>query len=102
MFSTMRPNWLELPKDIARDIFMRLDIINIVTSICLVCPLWSNICKDSSMWHTIHMNETFSYSNEDLVKIFRFAVKRSCGQVEDIEIRSFCTDDLLQYIAASW
>ncbi|GAU44507.1 hypothetical protein TSUD_122770 [Trifolium subterraneum] len=98
----MGPNWHELPTDITRNILMRLDIINIVTSVCLVCPLWWNICKDPFMWRTIHLsnNETSRYSNEDLVKICRYAVKRSCGQLEDIEIVSFCTDDLLRYIAS--
>ncbi|CAJ2640786.1 unnamed protein product [Trifolium pratense] len=99
----MGPNWLELPIDITRNILQRLDIINIVTSICLVCPLWWNICKDPSMWRTIHMsnNESSRYSDEDLVNICRYAAERSCGQLEDIEIVSFCTDNLLQYIA-SW
>ncbi|XP_045826236.1 putative F-box/LRR-repeat protein 23 [Trifolium pratense] len=98
----MGPNWLELPIDITRNILQRLDIINIVTSICLVCPLWWNICKDPSMWRTIHMsnNETSRYSDEDLVNICRYAAERSCGQLEDIEIVSFCTDNLLQYIAS--
>ncbi|MCI29699.1 F-box protein SKIP19, partial [Trifolium medium] len=101
--STMGPNWLEIPIDITRNILQRLDIINIVTSVCLVCPLWWNICKHPSMWRTIQMsnNETSRYSDEDLVKICRYAVERSCGQLEYIEIVSFCTDDLLQYIA-SW
>ncbi|XP_045826257.1 putative F-box/LRR-repeat protein 23 [Trifolium pratense] len=53
------------------------------------------------MWHTIHMsnNETSRYSDENLVKICCYAVERSCGQLEDIQIVSFCIDDLLQYIA---
>ncbi|MCI03964.1 F-box protein SKIP19 [Trifolium medium] len=99
----MGPNWFELPIEITRNILQRLDIINIVTSVCLVCPLWWNICKDPFMWRTIHMsnNETSHYSDEDLVNICRYAVERSCGQLEDIEIVSFCSDNLLQYIA-SW
>jgi hypothetical protein len=100
---TIGPNWLELPKDITENILLRLNTIEIVTSACQVCPLWWNICKDPLMWRTIHMtdNDSYPYDNMDLVKICCYAVERSCGHLRDIAIVSFCTDDLLQYIA-SW
>jgi hypothetical protein len=101
--STMGPNWLELPRDITTNILQRLGTIEIVTSACQVCPLWWNICKDPLMWRTIYMrdNDRYPYNTMDLVEICRYAVERSCGHLEDIEIVSFCTDDLLQTIA-SW
>lgn len=99
---TIGPNWLELPKDITENILLRLNTIEIVTSACQVCPLWWNICKDPLMWRTIHMtdNDSYPYDNMDLVKICCYAVERSCGHLRDIAIVSFCTDDLLQYIAS--
>ncbi|PNX61921.1 F-box protein skip19, partial [Trifolium pratense] len=51
--STTVPNWLQLPRDITANILQRLDTIDIVTSVCHVCPLWWNICKDPFMWRTI-------------------------------------------------
>lgn len=93
----IRPNWLELPTDVTKNILCRLDTIEIVTSACLVCPLWWNICKNPLMWQTIHISNLLS-SSYDLVKICTYAVDRSCGHLKSIDIEYFCTDDLLKYI----
>ncbi|KAL5073582.1 hypothetical protein RYX36_012566 [Vicia faba] len=99
--STTKPNWLELPTDITTNILQRLGTTEIVTNACHVCPLWWNICKDPLMWHTIRIPflRNTPYSHDDLEKICRFAVKRSCGRLEDIDIECFATDDLLKCIA---
>jgi hypothetical protein len=100
--TTDQPNWLELPRDITANILQRLTTIEIVTSACQVCPLWWNICKDPLMWRTVHMTKlrhsSYNHGN-NLVKICHYAVARSCGQLEDIEIEYFGTDDLLAFIA---
>jgi hypothetical protein len=96
--STAVPNWLELPKDITSNILQRLDTFEIVTSACLVCPLWWNICKDPLMWRTIRMTDSYN-SNYNLVDICRFAIKRSHGHLENIFVKYFGTDELLQCIA---
>jgi hypothetical protein len=96
------PNWLELPRDITTNILQRLCSFDIVTSACQVCPLWWNICKDPFMWRTIGMtrrSRSRYYADENLVKICRIAIDRSCGQLENIDIQDFGTDDLLAYIA---
>lgn len=67
------PNWLELPRDITANILQKVGVVEIVTSACLVCPLWWKIC--------------------------RYAVERSLGHLEDIDIQYFGTDDLLKFIA---
>jgi hypothetical protein len=41
--NTVVPNWLELPREITANILQRLDTIEVVKSVCLVCPLWWNI-----------------------------------------------------------
>jgi len=97
----MGPNWLELPRDITSNILQRLGVVEILTNARNVCPYWWNICKDPRMWRTIHMSNNETSPDVDLVKICHYAVEQSCGNLEDIEIVSFCTDDLLQYIA-SW
>ncbi|KEH34672.1 F-box/LRR protein [Medicago truncatula] len=98
--STMGPNWLELPRDITSNILQRLGVVEILTNARNVCPYWWSICKDPRMWRTIHMINNETSPDVDLVKICRYAVEQSCGELEDIEIVSFCTDDLLQYIAS--
>lgn len=95
------PNWLELPREIITNILQRLDTIDIVKSICGVCPLWWNICKDPSLWRTIDMT-SFTCGllfHNDLVKIGHYAVERSCGHLEDVDIEYFCTDELLECIS---
>jgi hypothetical protein len=92
------PNWLELPRDITINIFQKLNTIEILTSVCQVCPLWWNICKDPVMWRTIRMIKLRD-SPYDLEKIFHCAIQRSCGQLKDIDIECFGTDDLLKCIA---
>ncbi|XP_058783594.1 putative F-box/LRR-repeat protein 23 [Vicia villosa] len=96
-----KPNWLELPIDLTKNILERLDTVQIVTSARNVCPLWWNICKDPLMWRTIRIDNIhytlFGYGC--LEKICRLAVDLSCGQVEDINIDVIGTDALFKYIA---
>jgi hypothetical protein len=96
-----RPNWLELPTELMKNILQRLDTVDIVTIVRLVCPLWWNICKDPLMWRTIHisdieLNNTMRFSFRCLEKICRCAIDLSCGHAEDISIDLFGTDDLSQ------
>ncbi|XP_058742400.1 putative F-box/LRR-repeat protein 9 [Vicia villosa] len=99
--TTTKPNWLELPRDVTLNILQRLGTVEIITSACLVCPLWWNFCKDPYIWRTIHMPEFYHrrYNRVDWVKMCRYAVDRSCGQLEDIYIYMFGNDELLEYIA---
>ncbi|XP_058752624.1 F-box protein SKIP19-like [Vicia villosa] len=103
--TTTKPNWLELPRDVTLNILQRLGTIEIISSACQVCPLWWNICKDPCMWRTIHMSKfrypRHKYSDVDLVKMCRYAVQKSCGQLEDIYIGFFGNDKLLEYIGHS-
>ncbi|KAK2441828.1 putative F-box/LRR-repeat protein [Trifolium repens] len=74
------PNWLELPRDITVNILQRLSTVDIVTSACLACPLWWNICKDPFMWRTIQIIiKLNNNSHSGLLKICRYAIERSCG-----------------------
>ncbi|KAJ1440412.1 Leucine-rich repeat domain superfamily [Sesbania bispinosa] len=96
----MKPNWLELPRELTANILQRLGAIEIVTSVRRVCPLWWDICKDPLIWRVIDMGKKeASHYQYDLNKICRYAVERSCGHLEDINIEYFATNDLLNYIA---
>ncbi|XP_058768656.1 putative F-box/LRR-repeat protein 23 [Vicia villosa] len=112
---TLKPNWLELPRDITKNILQRLGTLEIVTSASVVCPLWWNICKDPLMWSTIDMftgitideitdlfqPDSYFENFSRLEKICRYAVDRSYGHLKDIYINKFGTDDLLCHIAQS-
>jgi len=95
-----KPNWLELPIDLTKNILRRLDTVEIVTSARNVCPLWWKVCKDPQMWRTIHMIDDVSpFDFHCLERICRCAIDLSSGHLEDIAIESFGTDELLEYMA---
>ncbi|XP_062162614.1 putative F-box/LRR-repeat protein 23 isoform X2 [Alnus glutinosa] len=94
-------NWLALPRDVTASILMRLEAFEILTSAQKVCSPWHNLCKDPSMWRAVHMRNPvtlweFPYVLE---KMCRHAVDRSCGQLVDIYVENFGTDELLRHIA---
>lgn len=97
---TTKPNWLELPIDLTKNILQRLDTVDLVTSARNVCPLWWNVCKDPLMWRTIHMTKRVSpFDFRCLEKICRCAIDLSCGHLEEIAVDSFGPDELLEYMA---
>ncbi|CAA3025778.1 F-box LRR-repeat 23 [Olea europaea subsp. europaea] len=94
------PPWLELPREVTADILQRLGIFDILESAQNVCTTWRNVCKDPSMWRVIDMKNLgryhlFSYLDTRC----RLAVDRSEGQLTEIYIDYFATDELLQYIS---
>jgi hypothetical protein len=106
--TTVNPNWLELPRDVTSNILQRLGAVEILTKARYVCPYWWNICKDPFMWRKINMGRfhlCFSSFNlgtrnlDRLVNLCQYAVDLSSGHLEEIDIYSFGTVDLLQYIA---
>ncbi|XP_058752318.1 F-box protein SKIP19-like [Vicia villosa] len=96
-----KPNWLELPIDLTKNILQRLDTVEIVTSARNVCPLWWNICKDPLMWRTIDMSSfhIIRFNRSCLDQICRCAIDLSSSHLEGIAISAFGTDDLLEYMA---
>jgi hypothetical protein len=94
-------NWLALPRDVTASILMRLEAFEILTSAQMVCSPWHNLCKDPSMWRAVHMRKPFTLRQcpYDLEKMCRHAVDRSCGQLVDINLKFFGTDELLRHIA---
>ncbi|PON71646.1 F-box domain containing protein [Parasponia andersonii] len=94
-----RRNWVELPRDVTASILSRLGAMEILTSGQMVCKAWLEICKDPLLWRTIDMyNLGDPDLGLDLEKICRHAVDRSCGELVDINLEYFVTDELLQYI----
>ncbi|XP_041026884.1 putative F-box/LRR-repeat protein 23 [Juglans microcarpa x Juglans regia] len=97
-------NWLDLPREVTESILKRLNVIEILTSAQKVCLLWRNICKGPSMWRTLNMAYVQKNSWDmpyDLENMCRHAVDLSCGQLVEIKVGSFCTDNLLKYITES-
>ncbi|KAI3758708.1 hypothetical protein L6452_06279 [Arctium lappa] len=101
--STMEetPNWLEMPHAIIGMILQRLGALEILQFAQKVYTTWRRICKDPAMWKVIEINHCFHASDKDAVieKLSKHAVHRSCGELIDISLNRFCTDDLLDYIS---
>ncbi|XP_052179699.1 F-box protein SKIP19-like [Diospyros lotus] len=92
-------HWAELPLDVTAAILQRVGSIDLLQNAQKVCTTWRSISKDPAMWRKIDMhNDTFEMEY-DLEKMTRHAVDRSCGQLVDINIEHFGTDELLMYIA---
>ncbi|XLU31811.1 hypothetical protein S245_067877, partial [Arachis hypogaea] len=96
-------NWLDLPDDLTLMIIGKLTTFQILTSVQFVCRKWWRICMDPLMWRTINMCNIGIRNSVDykLEKMCRHAIDRSCGQLVDISIEYFATDDFLKYIIDS-
>ncbi|KAJ9560883.1 hypothetical protein OSB04_006043 [Centaurea solstitialis] len=92
-------NWLELPSDVMANILLRVGIFDILENVEKVCTAWRKICKDPSMWRVICVDSFYQNSIYKDDAMCRLAVDRSQGQLIDITIGDFGTDELLQYVA---
>ncbi|KAM5587544.1 putative F-box/LRR-repeat protein 23 [Rosa sericea] len=90
-------NWTELPEKATASILSRLGAIEILESAQKVCMKWRKLCKDPFMWSKIDMRNDGEV-NYDLEEMCRHAVDRSSGNLVDINIEYFGTDELLEYI----
>lgn len=95
--------WTQLPDNVTALILSRLGGIDILTSAQKVCPKWFRICKDPLMWRTIDMRNNFDiddYKPFFFHELCEHAIKRSCGNLVDINVENFGTDELLKYYIA--
>ena len=101
--STMEetPNWLEMPHEIIGMILLKLGALEILENAQKVCTTWRRICKDPAMWKVIEIIHYFHVPDKDYVieKLCKQAVHRSSGELIDITLKRFCTDNLLDYIS---
>ncbi|CAI9100733.1 OLC1v1037895C2 [Oldenlandia corymbosa var. corymbosa] len=91
--------WTELPLDIAANILKRLDVVDILEAAQRVCTTWRSVCKDPSMWQKIDMSKHTGYEDFDSEIMCKHLVDRSQGQLVDVRVGFFGTDDLLAHIA---
>ncbi|KAL0352808.1 UNVERIFIED_CONTAM: F-box protein SKIP19 [Sesamum angustifolium] len=99
--SEVTPPWLELPREMTTTILQKLGAIEILTTAEKVCTTWRSLCQEAAMWQSIDMrNEGNLWEMPyDLEKMCRHAVDRSQGQLIDINVEYFGSDELLLYIS---
>lgn len=96
------PPWTELPRDITANILQRLNAVEILENAQKVCTTWRSVCRDPAMWRVIDMcnlGEDGMPYDIDAMPFCRKAVDWSQGQLVNISIRDFATDELLEFIA---
>lgn len=93
------PPWVELPRDITANILHRLGTIDVLQTALKVCSTWRSVCLDPAMWRVIDMSSSDRLHSPALKAMCRYAVDLSQGQLVDISIEDFGTDDLVLYIA---
>ncbi|XP_071688562.1 F-box protein SKIP19-like [Rutidosis leptorrhynchoides] len=93
-------NWLELPTDLTANILQRIGMFDILNNAEKVCTTWRKICKDPAMWRVISMDNPSDPNGRPVCQeICKHVVDRSQGQLVDLSITDFCTDELLIYIS---
>ncbi|KAH6776710.1 hypothetical protein C2S52_014271 [Perilla frutescens var. hirtella] len=93
------PPWIDLPTDVTADILHRLGAVEMLHTAEKVCATWRSVCQDPIMWRVIDMKDSGScYDTRRLGSACRRAVDRSEGDLMDINIEYFGTDELLHYI----
>ncbi|KAI3709980.1 hypothetical protein L2E82_39753 [Cichorium intybus] len=96
------PNWLEMPDDLMANILQRLHTGEILSSARKVCTTWRRICKNPEMWKVIVMHNPVDHyaDHYNLERLTEQVVDLSCGELIDISIEGFGTDELLDHIAS--
>ncbi|KAI4312403.1 hypothetical protein MLD38_037213 [Melastoma candidum] len=93
-------NWLLLPREVLRIIFLKLCAIEIMESAQKVCSLWRSVAMDPSLWTQIDIRNDRNQDEwpSDFVLICHHAINRSRKGCVEITIEHFGDDYLLGYI----
>ncbi|KAK9093303.1 hypothetical protein Syun_028214 [Stephania yunnanensis] len=95
-------NWLELPRDVMSQIFLKLNIVEILHSVQKVCTLWRIISKDPLLYRSIDLRnqwDVFDGDDDDMERIAKEGVERSSGQLVKFSMEHFGTQELLHFMA---
>ncbi|XP_021862704.2 putative F-box/LRR-repeat protein 23 [Spinacia oleracea] len=91
-------NWLDLPDEIWFMILSKINTIDIIENVQLVCTMFHNFCKQPTMFKVIDM----TVPNDDYLKwrdyvnaITQIAVDRSSGCLIDIYLENLCDEATL-------
>ncbi|KAL4563529.1 hypothetical protein LXL04_027572 [Taraxacum kok-saghyz] len=96
------PNWLEMSHELMSNILERLDDVEILNSAMKVCTTWRRMGRDPAMWKVINMHKPARArnTNYDLEALTKQAIHLSSGELIDISLEGFGTDDLLHHIVS--
>ncbi|XP_023732978.1 putative F-box/LRR-repeat protein 23 [Lactuca sativa] len=95
------PNWLLMPDELMENILGRLSSVEKLRSAGKLCRTWRRICKDPAMWKVIDIDILLDGcdTNHKIEMLTKQVVDLSCGELIDVSVGGFCTDDLLDHIA---
>ncbi|XP_074276667.1 putative F-box/LRR-repeat protein 9 [Silene latifolia] len=93
--------WTELPRDVTMTILVKLGTLEILESAQFVCKFWYNLCKDPSIWRSIHFR---NIDESELInkheKMMLNALDRSATGLIDLDVEGFGSDHLCSFIAS--
>ncbi|XP_074267298.1 putative F-box/LRR-repeat protein 9 [Silene latifolia] len=94
-------NMSDLPLDVTLMILKKIGAVEILESVQFVCKMLYNLCKEPSIWRTIHILN-LDEPNRDIKheKMLFNAIDRSDGGLIDLDIEGFGSDQLCSYFAS--
>ncbi|KAL4563521.1 hypothetical protein LXL04_027564 [Taraxacum kok-saghyz] len=93
------PNWLEIPHELMANILKRLGDVEILNSAVKVCTTWRRIGRDPAMWKFINIKFAPN-ADYDIEALTKQAVHLSSGELSDISLEVFGSDDLLHHVVS--
>ncbi|XP_074267291.1 putative F-box/LRR-repeat protein 9 [Silene latifolia] len=105
---SLNRNWSELPGDLTLMILLKLSAVEILESAQFVCKMWYILCKEPSMWRTIHIKYTAPevWHRDEKKTMLKYekmtlnAIDRSDGSLIDLSIENFGGNDICSYFAS--
>ncbi|KAL5722138.1 hypothetical protein ACHQM5_005695 [Ranunculus cassubicifolius] len=95
-----RRNWLELPEDLISLIFTKIGPIQILHRAQFVCSLWQKLSKQPHLFRSLDLRKPFIHNYYfNYKKLANVAIDRSSGELVELYVENFGTEDLLRKVA---
>ncbi|KAL5717561.1 hypothetical protein ACHQM5_010544 [Ranunculus cassubicifolius] len=79
-------------------IFLKLGVIDLLFSAQFVCTSWRTLATEPQLFRRIDFSDDYISDDSLLAEMTIEAIDRSCGQLVDWSMMTFCTHDILQHI----
>ncbi|KAL2628977.1 hypothetical protein R1flu_013663 [Riccia fluitans] len=94
--------WAELLADTLVEVFKWLPVKDHLLTLPQICKAWRKASCDPGCWRVVDLKEWCrDHSVEDIDRMVRVVVERSCGGIEDLRLAYMDGDASLQFLARS-
>eukprot|EP01018_Ginkgo_biloba_P030166 Gb_15191 [translate_table: standard] len=94
--------WAEMLPEALVVVFRKLSLQDMFMTVPLVCSSWHKASLDPLCWERIDLRDwasDFANSPEDVERMVKLIVDRSCGRLREFSLCDYGTDTMLHYIA---